>query len=126
MARFDELKKKLLEDGIIDANEAAMLRQELYADGVIDREEADFLFELNDATSGSDNDPSWRQLFVDAISAHVLEDQESPNMVDDEEAQWLIARIEGDGTLDENERALLRNLQAKASSLPQSLKSKLE
>jgi hypothetical protein len=117
MARFDTLKKQILEDGIIDANEVELLRKELWADGVIDREEADFLFGLNDATSGKKNAAAWKKLFVEAISAHVLDDVKSPGAIDDAEAEWLVKCIQKDGVYDENEKALLANLKAKAKKL---------
>jgi hypothetical protein len=97
------------------------LRKELYADGVIDREEADLLFELNDATSGAANDPSWNALFVEAISDFLLKDEISPGEVDDNEAEWLLARIVKDGVFDENEKALIAALKANAKSLPEKL-----
>ena len=43
---FSALKGNLLEDGIIDAEEAASLREILYADGVIDDDEKQFMREL--------------------------------------------------------------------------------
>jgi uncharacterized membrane protein YebE (DUF533 family) len=125
MSRFDALKKQILADGIIDAEEVKLLRQELYADGIIDREEADFLFELNDATSGRANDPSWKTLFVEAITAHVLEDAVSPGEIDEAEADWLISRIEKDGVYDENERVLLQNIKAKASVVSEKMRAML-
>lgn len=42
-----ELKKQLLEDGIIDAQEVKTLEAVIFEDGIVDKEEADFLFELN-------------------------------------------------------------------------------
>ena len=59
---LQELKADLLADGIIDAEEVAKLKEILYADGVIDKEEAEFLFEINDAVTGKDNDPAWEYL----------------------------------------------------------------
>ncbi|MFH1465155.1 MAG: TerB family tellurite resistance protein [Pseudomonadota bacterium] len=113
-APLSQLKDEILEDGVIDAHEVAMLRERLWADGVIDREEADFLFELNDAVSGEANHPSWRAFFVEAIAAHVLDDEVSPGVVDDAEAAWLHARLWADGQLDDTERALLALLREKA------------
>ena len=121
MARFDTLKKQILEDGVIDANEVELLRKELWADGVIDREEANFLFALNDATSGKKNAATWKQLFVEAISAHVLDDVKSPGVIDDAEAEWLVKHIQKYGVIDENEKALLANLKAKAKKLSSKL-----
>jgi hypothetical protein len=111
------LKTSILEDGVIDAAEVELLRKELYADNVIDREEADFLFDLNDATSGKANHESWQALFVEAITSHLLDDVESPGEVDAAEAAWLTARIAGDGVTDANETALLTNLKAKAKHI---------
>jgi uncharacterized membrane protein YebE (DUF533 family) len=117
MSSLAELKASILEDGVIDADEVATLRTQLYDDGVIDREEANFLFELNDATSGKDNDPGWRELFVEAITDHLLTDETSPGALDDDEAEWLITRLEGDGQIDENEQALINALKVKSTSL---------
>ena len=118
MAKFDELKKKILEDGIIDAEEVELLRKELYADGIIDQEEADFLFALNDATSGADNDPSWQALFAEALSDYVLKDEISPGVIDEDEATYLKSKVEADGVVDANELALLVNIAATGQGAP--------
>lgn len=121
MSKLNELKKSILADGVIDEQEVKQLREVLYADGVIDKEEAEFLFDLNDAVSGKNNHPSWEALFVDAITSFLLEDETSPGIVDEEEAKWLLAKIQGDGKLDNIEITLLKNLKAKSKQLPQSL-----
>ena len=122
---LDTIKAAVLEDGVIDAEEVTMIKQRLYADGVIDREEADFLFALNDAVSGKGNDDSWADLFVEAIAAHVLEDDDSPGAIDEDEAGWLIKNIQGDGQIDPTERRLLETILAKATSVPDSLRTLL-
>jgi uncharacterized membrane protein YebE (DUF533 family) len=111
-----ELEKEILEDGVVDAKEAAMLRERLFADGRIDREEADFMFRLNDAVSGKANDPAWQQLFVHALTTHVLSDEKSPGVVDDDEAAYLESKIQADGKVDDAEQALLVNIIRKAKS----------
>ena len=118
MAKFDELEKKILEDGIIDADEVELLRKELYADGIVDREEADFLFALNDATTGADNDASWQALFAEALSDHVLKDEISPGVIDEDEAAYLRSKIEADEVVDANELALLVNIAATGKGAP--------
>ncbi|MDR0982438.1 MAG: TerB family tellurite resistance protein [Culturomica sp.] len=118
MKTLEELKKSILADGVIDAAEVKQLREVLFADGKIDKEEAEMLFDLNDVVSGKDNDASWETLFVDAITSFLLEDETSPGEIDNEEAKWLLAKIQGDGEVDGIERALLNNLKAKAKSLP--------
>lgn len=121
MSNLDELKKSILADGVIDDQEVKQLREVLYADGIIDKEEAEFLFELNNAVSGKVNHSSWATLFIEAISSYLLDDEISPNEVDEDEAKWLIEKIQGDGKLDEIEIALINNLKEKAKKLPQSV-----
>lgn len=121
MKTLKELKESILEDGVIDAQEVKELKEVLYADGVIDKEEAEFLFELNDAVSGKENDPSWEKFFVNAISDFLLEDETSPGEIDEKEATWLLAKIQGDGQLDKIEKALLSNLKEKSKNFPQIL-----
>ena len=125
MANLDELKKALLEDGVIDAEEVKTIKEVIYEDGKIDKEEADFLFELNDAVTGKDNAPEWNTLFIDAITAFVLEDEVSPGEIDDDEADYLYDQIKGDGQVDATERALRENIKAKAKNFPEKLASLL-
>ena len=125
MANLEQLKKELLADGIIDSEEVKTIKAVIYEDGKIDKDEADFLFELNDAVSGKDNAPEWKDLFVDAITAFVLEDEVSPNEIDEDEAEYLYNQIKGDGQVDDIERALLENIKAKAKSFPAKLASLL-
>lgn len=125
MKTLEELKKELLADGIIDANEVKELEEVLYADGTIDQDEANFLFELNNAVSGHKNHPSWEKFFVKAITSFLLEDKVSPNVIDDKEAEWLYNKVVGDGIVDGIEKDLLLNLKKKAKSFPPKLASLL-
>ena len=125
MANLEQLKQDLLADGIIDAEEVKTIKEVIYEDGKIDKDEADFLFELNDAVSGKENAPEWKSLFIDAITSFMLEDEVSPNEIDDEEANYLYNQIKGDGQVDETERALLENLKAKSKNFPEILASLL-
>jgi|TARA_B110001469_G_C9644259_1_gene324976 hypothetical protein len=126
MKTIEELKKSVLEDGIIDATEVLEIKETIYADGLIDKDEADFLFELNDAVSGKENAVEWQELFVEAITDFLLKDDVSPGEVDAEEGDWLIAHIESDGEYDETEKALLTNIKAKATSITGKLRLKIE
>lgn len=118
MKSLEELKKELLADGIIDAAEVKELEEVLYADGVIDKEEADFLFELNNAVTGKENAPEWKEFFVKAITSFVLDDEQSNGEVDDDEAKYLYDQIKGDGQIDEIEKSLLENIKAKSKNFP--------
>lgn len=121
MKTLELLKAELLADGVIDAAKVKELKEVLYADGVIDKDEADFLFDLNDAVSGKDNDASWSDFFVQAISDFLLKDGASPNEINTDEASWLVKRIGADGKVDEVEKSLLTNLKANAKSFPETL-----
>ena len=118
---LQELKKDLLADGIIDAEEVAKLKEILYADGIIDKEEAEFLFEINDAVTGKENDPAWETFFIQAISDFLFKDEVSPGEIDNDEAAWLVEKIGADGQVDGTEKALLENLKKEAKSFPASL-----
>lgn len=123
MKTLDELKREILEDGIIDADEVIQLKSVLYADGVIDSDEANFLFDLNDAVSNNDNHISWNSFFIEAITDYLLEDETSPGEIDKDETNWLIERIKGDGQIDKIEKELLINLKNKAKSFPAELEN---
>ena len=117
MNKLVELKKQILEDGVIDASEVRQIKELIFNDGVIDTEEVEFLFDLNDEVSGKANDPSWKELFVEAIASNILEDGE----IDHEETQFLLGKIQGDGSVDEVEKALLQHLKANVSNFPEEL-----
>lgn len=126
MKSLEQLKKELLADGIIDANEVKEMESILYADGVIDTEEAEFLFEINDAVSGKENDNSWETLFINAITSYLLEDENSPGEIDADEADWLYNKIKGDGQIDDIEKNLLLHLKQMSKSFPSNLESLLK
>lgn len=99
---------------MVDAADVEGIRKRLYANGEIDREKADFLFAINDVVSGKDNAPRWADLFVDALTDHVLNDKTTAGEVDDIEAIYLIQKINNDGQVDPVEVALLVNIMAQA------------
>jgi hypothetical protein len=116
---LEKLKNEILEDGVIDADEIAKLRELLYDDGVIDRAEADFLFSLNDQIASGNakvaDDADWSGLFVEALSDHVLKDDDSPGTIDADEAGYIMEQIGADGQIDGNELSLLVNISASAT-----------
>ncbi len=127
MKSLEQLKNEILEDGIIDAAEVKEIEAMIYADGTIDKEEADFMFAVNDAVSGKDNDNSWGDLFVKAISSFVLDDEDSNGEVDEEEAAYLVEKIQGDGEIDATEKSLLLNLKnVLGANFPKSLDNLLK
>lgn len=114
---MQELVDSVVADGIVDAEEVKEIRKVFYEDGKIDQEEADAMFEINDGVSGAENDESYQQLFVDVLSDFVLKDDETPGVVDESEGDYLAEKIEGDGNLDDVEKALLANLRDNATDI---------
>ncbi|MFJ6024180.1 hypothetical protein ACIQC9_06235 [Brevundimonas sp. NPDC092305] len=60
-------------DGVISSEEVERMRRLMFAPSgpgrlAISREEADALFDLNDATRGAANDPSWTDFFMRAVA----------------------------------------------------------
>jgi hypothetical protein len=111
------LVAEVIKDGIVDANEVKAIREAMFSDGIIDKDEADAMFQINDAVSGNDNDASYAQLFVDVVSAFVLEDETTPGVVDKSEGDYIVDQIEGDEKVDDCEVALLTNLKIKATAI---------
>jgi uncharacterized membrane protein YqhA len=79
------------------------------------------LFELKDAFLGKKNHPGWEPLFIDSIVSFLLDDEESPGEIDDNEAQWLRAKIQYDGKLGKIDKALLATLKKKSINFPEIL-----
>ena len=61
----------------IDKADVALVQRCLYAMGSaenisISRSEAEFLFDLNDAVREQRNDPAWDELFINAVTSHLM------------------------------------------------------
>lgn len=111
MADLEALKAKVLEDGVIDDEEARSLREVVFADGVIDKDEVEALAQIRtQAKSVSD---SFENLFFEAVRKNVLQD----GTIDTEEAAWLRKALFADGKIDDRERQLLRDLKDGAKQL---------
>jgi hypothetical protein len=109
--------------GMIDAGDVEAIRKLVYGLGgqsgmAIGAAEADFLFELQHATAGAPNAPVWRDLFVKAITMHLLFAGDSPDRIDEAEARWLLDHIRLDQANLDNERALLAYLKQEAGLHP--------
>lgn len=62
---------------VIDPVDVELIKRAIYAPATlggitVTRLEADVIFDLNDATGASENDPSWKQLFVYAVGNHLM------------------------------------------------------
>ena len=66
-----------LKAGVIGAPEANLLRRVMYGVGAegrlaVSKEEVEVLFELNDMTIEAENHPEWSDVFIKAVSCHLM------------------------------------------------------
>ena len=122
--KLDELKKTILKDGVIGDQEILKIKEFLDDDGGMTKEKGNFLFDLKNNTSRGKLPPSFKSLFIDSVSALLLEDEVSPGEIDDDEAKWLRAKIQYTGKIDEYDKGLLENLKKKSINFPQVLQYK--
>ena len=180
-------KGRLVGKQVICKADVELLRRLIFGFGsegglAITKSEAEFLFDLNDSTIENENDPSWSDLFVRAISNYllatldgvepsraavlpkdnflkgndlfeglvntlksVLEEmrplhrhlndvsktqnatikagQDEASKLTTSEAAWVLERVQRDGEIHENEKALLAFIKEEASELHSSLES---
>lgn len=120
-SELQQIKMHVYEDGKIDESEIRMLR------GVVDAEtpeedEVRLLLDLNNVLSGSEMEPGFAELLVDATVKFVLDDA---GVLSDEKLDWLTTNISKDGKTDANEMLILRAIQEKASQVPDGFASLL-
>lgn len=118
---FRDLAAKAAADGTVTAQEILALRQSGWMNGTITPDEAEAVFAANDALS----DPSslWSDFFVEAICVYLVDHVEPRGYVSEENADWLIARIDRDGRLESmTELELLVRVFEKALSVPDRLR----
>lgn len=116
-----ELKQKIFADGYVDQAEVSLLREHCLQ---MDREKADFLFHLKDILRPDRVEQSFYELFIEKISAFLLEDDASPGEIDESEAKWLRAKITRKGYTDKIDKQLLNNLKRKSITYPSILSLK--
>jgi len=76
----------------VTAQDVAWLKREVFANREVTRESADELFAV--VRADMDNAPEWKEFFVDMIAEHVVRRSEPPGVVNDEQAAWLLERVD--------------------------------
>lgn len=122
MTDLYELKKRLIADGELSSSDVAELREAIYEGGV-DTEKGDFLFALKNNITKGHSSTDFKELFVDAISSLLLDDEDSPGEISESEAKWLRAKIQN-VEIDDYDRALLKNLKERSINFPSILNYK--
>lgn len=80
----------------------AALREEIFADGKVTKEEVLTLWEKKDAQEG-DTSSEFDSLFAEAVMAWLLAD----GVIDEEEAKFIIEKVNEDDEIDDAESELL-------------------
>ena len=124
MTTLKEIRKDAIEIGYIDQSIIDRLQAEIQADQQVSLEEANFLFTIKKQFANKNNSPNWRIFFIDTITRFLLEDEDSPGVVDEHEAQWLRAHIQSQGGLDRTDQLLLSELRTRSINYPSILNFK--
>lgn len=121
---FQELRKSIFANGKIDDDDVKVLREVLLGDGAMTREKGNFLFDVKDSTNRNNQCSAFKELFVEAITIMLLEDDNSPGEISDDEAKWLRAKIRFKGYTDKTDDMLINNLKRKSINWPKILSFK--
>ena len=124
MEKLKELKRAIVSDGHLSIQDVNLLKESLFNDEGMTKEKANFLFNLKDTISKEHLISEFKELFVEAITVFLLEDEESPGEIDDSEAKWLRAKIQTKGYQDNVDISLLNNLRKKSINYPEILNFK--
>jgi uncharacterized membrane protein YqhA len=121
---LSELKKTIFADGAIDRGDVRLLNEAIFDDEGINKTKADFLFEIKDSIVKKKQIAEFEELFIEAITTFLLDDDDSPGEIDDNEGKWLRAKIQLKGYADRIDKKLLANLRKKAINFPDVLNYK--
>ncbi len=117
MDNLNALKKQLIADGQLSAEDVARLREAIFEEEMT-TEVGDFIYSLKDTMNKAKVAPQFKDLFVDTICAILLEDEDSPGEIDDAEAKWLRAKIQNNAKLDAYDKAVLEELRKRSINFP--------
>ncbi len=82
----------------VSAEDALAARRAVYGDdGAISPAELEVLFRIDEAATSTD--PAWRQLFVEAGTDFLVNQQSPAGYIDVANADWLVGRIASDGVV---------------------------
>jgi len=119
---FSDVARQAMADGAISAEDVLALRRAGWADGQITPEEADAIFAINHRLDQPAAE--WVDFFIEAMGEYVVNQLEPRGYVTDEQARWLISRIEQDDKLHSlTELELLVRVFEKALDVPESLRT---
>lgn len=119
MTEFSQFARGVATSGTINASEIAQVRRAIFKDGLVSREEAGQLFEIERGRKTHDKD--WSDLFVEALTDYVLNQEPPAGYLAHDTANWIMAEISKRKTPSTDaEVALVINLIEKAREVPAS------
>jgi hypothetical protein len=119
---FRDLADQIAADGTISPEEILILRRAGWQDGTIDVDEAEAIIAVNRRIRA--RDAAWTDFFVEAVAEFIVNGAEPIGYVDDANADWLMARLGQDGTLESMaELELLVKLFERATRVPERLRT---
>lgn len=126
MLKIEEYREKVRKNESLSDEDLENLKELLYGGDGMNLVKANLLFDIKENIIKNKHkiSPSFKRLFVDAITKFLLEDRLSPGRIDKEEAQWLRARIQYNEEYDACDRALVENIRKKSINFPKILEQK--
>lgn len=121
---INEIRKQILADGRIDHEDINILKNSIAEEGRVTLKMANLLFDIKDNVAHSKLPSSFKEFFINSIISHLLDDEETPGEIDEEEAKWLRGKIQKNGKLDDYDQALLAALREKSINYPAILQYK--
>jgi len=119
---FADLARQAAADRAITSEEILALRSAGWGDGAMTAEDVEAIFALNDALGAPSAE--WSDFFVEAIGEFVVNGTAPKGYVSEDNAAWLIARIDRDGALEGmTELELLVRVLERGRNAPERLKA---
>ncbi len=119
--QFRSLAEQAAADGEIDAAEILSLRRSAWPDGRISPDEAEAIFVVNDRIAAPTAE--WSDFFTEALVEFIVNTAEPHGYVSDDNARWLIERVQHDGKVNSlTELELVVRVLEMALSAPESLR----
>lgn len=121
---INEIRRQILSDGKIDHQDISLLKKVIAEEGRVSLKMANILFDIKDNVSPSKLPAGFKDFFVNSITSHLLDDEETPGEIDEEEAKWLRGKIQKNGKLDDYDKSVLASLKDKSINFPSILQYK--
>ena len=120
-----KIKNQIIEKASCSEQDLNDIEAALYDDEGINADKGVLLFDIKNILRKQGSVPArFPYIFTEAICKLLLEDDESPSEIDDNEAKWLRAQIKRDGNVDELEIGLLEELRRRSMNFPAVLVTK--